>query len=84
MSKKDAGNAVEGSKDSKSDYYLYEDGISYWGMNILRFGSAGVKITDELHKKPVDEKLKWYKEDAEKKAQEAVETQKAEAAKKKG
>ena len=83
MSKKDAGNVVERSNRTQNGYYLYEDGISYWGINFLRFGNAGVKITEELHKKPVDEKLKWYKEDAENKAKIEAETQKAESAKKK-
>ena len=69
MSKKTAEDVVV-DKDSKSGFYLYDDGASYWGINVLRFGKAGVEIAEELHKKTVDEKLSWLKEYLEKKAEE--------------
>ena len=61
----------------------YADGVSNWGMNLMRFGEFGVVITEELHKKKVEEKVQWYKEDAEKKAAAIVEAKKIEAAKNK-
>ena len=78
MSKKIA-NDDKVSNFPKSGYFLYADGMSFWGLNILRLGNYGVEITDELHKKPVDEKIAWFKDDAEKRDKADKE---AEAAKK--
>jgi hypothetical protein len=78
MSKKIASDDKV-SNFPKSGYFLYEDGMSFWGLNTLRFSNYGVEITDELHKKPVDEKITWYKEDAAKRDKANKE---AEAAKK--
>ena len=66
---------------SPSGFYLYEDGVSYWGMNLLRFNKSGVLITEELHKEPTDKKLAWYKEDAEKKVKAEQEAEVARKAK---
>lgn len=71
-------SAVE-TEQSDSGFYLYDDGASFWGINLIRFGNAGVKITEELHKKTADEKLAWLKEYLEKKAEA---DKQAEAAKK--
>lgn len=70
------GSTQKAAQGSGHGYWLYDDGYSYWGINIIRFGQVGVQISEELHKKPVEEKLKWYMDDADKKAVVALESAK--------
>ena len=76
-----SGQSGVGVDESPNGFYLYEDGVSYWGMNILRLFKAGVLITEELHKKPVADKIAWYNEDAAKKEKAYQEAEVARKAK---
>jgi hypothetical protein len=31
-------------------YWLYEDGRSFWGINVVRFGKFGIPISFDLHR----------------------------------
>ena len=57
----------------KQGYYLYEDGVSRWGINIHRHGMTGVEITKDLHERDQQEKAEWYKTNVTDKAAEKVE-----------
>lgn len=57
-------------KESAHSYWLYEDGSSFWGTGVWH-GEWPVRITEELHKKSVEEKKIWYTNYMKKKAEEA-------------
>jgi len=64
-------------------FWIYEDGVSYWGINIYRNGMVGFETTEEIHKSPLDKKIEWYQATlAQKIAKEAEEDKKAAALKK--
>jgi len=72
---------------TRNGYFLYEDGVSYWGTNMYRFGNVGIEVTEDQHKKLTkEEKLILYKEESEKRdkaSKEAAEAKKTEEHKKK-
>jgi hypothetical protein len=54
---------VAGANETKSGYWLYDDGLSYWGTNNYRFGKLGIEVTEEIHKKKtVEEKIQYFKD----------------------
>jgi len=71
------------NRSAKQGYYLYEDGVSHWGIGIYRDGTAGVEIPKDLHEKSQEEKAEWYKENAAAKAGEKTEEKEEVHAKKK-
>jgi hypothetical protein len=52
--------------EAKCGYFLYENGVSRWGINLYRNGKVGVEITKEQHRLSQDEKVKLYVEPAKK------------------
>lgn len=55
-------NKKEEKNVETAGYYIYPDGMSFYGKNIMHFGSFGVKATEEIHKKSTEDKKIWYNE----------------------
>ena len=63
MPKHPSKNSKQPEKvESKHGYYLYKDGKSYWGVNILRFQEHGVEISKEQHRDTELDKVALYTE----------------------
>jgi hypothetical protein len=43
-------------------YYLYSDGMSFWGQNIARNGEFGIRVTRGQSVLPIEKKLELHKE----------------------
>jgi hypothetical protein len=53
--------------ETPSGYWLYEDGRSFWGVNVVRFGKFGIKISEALHKsEDVEARKAHYAEESAK------------------
>ena len=50
------------TNDHVCNYWMYEDGHTYWGVGLYRFGKLPMKTTKEMHIKTTEEKVAWYLE----------------------
>jgi hypothetical protein len=61
------GKNVTKDKGAKTGYWLYKNGSSFWGIGVQKSTEIPIPCTKELHKKTVEDKIKFYKEKMEKK-----------------
>lgn len=47
---------------SKTSYYMYDDGYSYWGVSLYRNNKTPIECTSEIHNKSIKDKINWYLE----------------------
>jgi hypothetical protein len=80
MAKKGTAEQTKKTIDDHG-FFLYEDGLSFWGLNLYRNGNIGINITEEIHKSPIDKKLEHYKDVLVKKAEQEREAMEKEAKK---
>ncbi len=70
------GKEYKRDRGAKIGYWMYKDGSIVWGRGIQRFTEVPIRIelTDETKKKeltcllncPVEDRIKWYKEETAK------------------
>ena len=60
MKKFDKSKAANLEDVSKTSYHVYEDGHSYWGIPLYRYGETPLACTLDLHESTVEEKILWH------------------------
>ena len=57
-------SSVTEAKVDDHGYWMYSDGVSRWGIGLMRNGEAPLKTTEMMHKTSfIDTKIEWHKEE---------------------